>query len=126
MKYLIPGALVYRVLLLTMSISSSWSINARMEMLRQNEVMAQMQALARKSGVTCDDISESLTDVAISRHRTGASTSFTRSTDEHVRDLMFNSAIREIFLHYFLQVRQRLLSLCSFGIKYRVCLFKLL
>ena len=73
-----------------------------MEMLQKNEVLAQVQALARKSGVVSsyEDISESVTDAAIFRHRATVS----RSQDEHVRDLVFNSAVREIFLHYFVQV----------------------
>jgi len=76
-----------------------------MEMLQQNEVLAQVQALARKSGVVSsyEDICESVSDAAISRHRSGLA-SPSRSLDEHVRDLVFNSAIREIFLHYFVQV----------------------
>jgi hypothetical protein len=76
-----------------------------MEMLQQNETLAQVQALARKTGVisSFEDICESVTDAAINRHRSGLA-SPSRSLDEHVRDLVFNSAIREIFLHYFVQV----------------------
>jgi len=74
-------------------------------MLQQNEALAKLTALARKSGVTSsfDDIRNSVTDAAISQHRT-AIVAPSRSADEHVRDLVFNSAIREIFLHYFVQV----------------------
>jgi len=77
-----------------------------MQMLQQNEALARVTALARKSGVmsSFDDIRDSVTDTAISQHRT-ATVAPSRSADEHVRDLVFNSAIREIFLHYFVQVR---------------------
>jgi len=76
-----------------------------MEMLQQNEALAKVTALARKSGVmsSFDEIRDSVTDAAISQHRT-AIVAPSRSADEHVRDLVFNSAIREIFLHYFVQV----------------------
>lgn len=74
-------------------------------MLQQNEALARVTALARKSGVVSsfDDIRSSVTDAAISQHRT-AIVAPSRSADEHVRDLVFNSAVREIFLHYFVQV----------------------
>jgi len=87
-----------------------------MEMLQQNEALARVTALARKSGVmsSFDEIRNSVTDAAISQHRT-AIVAPSRSSDEHVRDLVFNSAIREIFLHYFVQVRSsccRCLKVC--------------
>jgi len=86
-------------------------------MLQQNEVLAKVTALARKSGVASsfDDIRNSVTDAAISQHRV-AIVAPSRSTDEHVRDLVFNSAIREIFLHFFVQV-------CSFAVHIMVFKF---
>ena len=75
-----------------------------MEMLQKNEALAKLTALARKSGVmsSLDDIKDSLTDAALQAHKSG----FGRpSLDDHAKDLIFNNAIREIFLHYFLQVR---------------------
>ena len=84
---------------------SAWSLTEKMEMLQQNEALAKVTALARKSGVmsSFDEIRNSVTDAAISQQRT-AIVAPSRSADEHVRDLVFNSAIREIFLHYFVQV----------------------
>jgi len=85
----------------------------KMEMLQQNEALARVTALARKSGVVSsfDEIRNSVTDAAISQHRT-AIVAPSRSSDEHVRDLVFNSAIREIFLHYFVQVRSSCCRCC--------------
>ena len=76
-----------------------------MEMLQQNEALARVTELARKSGVlsSLEEIRASVSDAAISRNR-HAIVSPSRSADEHVRDLVFNCAIREIFLHYFVQV----------------------
>jgi len=96
-----------------------------MEMLQQNEALAKVTALARKSGVmsTFDEIRDSVTDAAISQHR-GAIVAPSRSPDEHVRDLVFNSAIREIFLHYFVQVSFIFFHLCIFdrsSLQLRIC-----
>jgi len=84
----------------------------KMEMLQQNEALAKVTALALKSGVTSsfDEIRNSVTDAAISQQRTAIVAPSRSAADEHVRDLVFNSAIREIFLHYFVQVKFFLLS----------------
>jgi|SRR6218665_125877 len=85
--------------------SLRWSISDKIEMLQQNEALARVMALSKKSGVisSLDDIRDSLSDAAILAHRSGFSPS-RASLNDHVKDLMFNSAIREIFLHYFLHI----------------------
>ena len=87
------------------SSSSVWSLTAKMEMLQQNEAMAKMTALAKKSGIisSLDDIRDSLTDAAIHASKSGLSAS-RALLDDHVKDLIFNSSVREIFLHYFLHI----------------------
>jgi len=79
--------------------SSTWSIS-KLEMLQQNETVAKITALAKKTGVisSLEDISSSLVDPM----RSGNGRP--HQLDAHTKDLIFNSAIREIFLHYFLQI----------------------
>ena len=82
--------------------SSTWSLSSKMEILQQSEAMAKITALAKKSGVisSLDDISETLGDgpptTTKSRSRV--------KLDKHHLDLIYNNSVREIFLHYFLQV----------------------
>ena len=90
--------------------SSTWSIPNKMEILQQNEALARITALAKRTGViqSLEDITSGAEtvkgdqqpkpDVAV----TGKSTP--DPPDPHVRDLMANSSFREVFLHYFLQM----------------------
>ena len=81
--------------------SSTWSLSSKMEILQQSEAMAKITALAKKSGVitSLDDISETLGE--------GPPTTKSRTRvklDKHHLDLIYNNSVREIFLHYFLQI----------------------
>ena len=79
--------------------SSTWSLSTKLEVLQQSEAMAKMTALAKKSGVitSLDDISETL-DTPSSKARPRV------KLDKHHLDLIYNNSVREIFLHYFLQI----------------------
>ena len=83
---------------------SMWSLPNRMDILYQSEAMARITALAKKTGVitSLDDISESLAKQASLQQRD--SKRAVTSLSEHDRDLMTNNNIREVFLHYFLQL----------------------
>lgn len=93
--------------------SSLWSIPGKLELIQNNETLAKITALARKTGVinSLDDLRESLgvddlkaECLAASAPRQREPTPPRSPPDQHVSDLIFNSAIREIFLHYFLQM----------------------
>ena len=82
---------------------SMWSLPNKMEVLQQSEALAKITALAKKTGVisSLDDISESLHKTSID----SISVSKRLGTvDDHAKDLMTNNMIREVFLHYFLQM----------------------
>ncbi len=83
------------------SSGSLWSIPNRLELLQQNEAMAKVTALAKKAGVisSLDDISASL-DEDLNR----AKGYRPPKLDQQAQNLIINSSIREIFLHYFLQM----------------------
>ena len=82
--------------------SSLWSIPSKMELLQQNETMSKITALAKRTGVisSLDDISGSLTQELHRSQQLGRGP----AVDPHTRVLVVNSSIREIFLHYFLQI----------------------
>ena len=112
--------------------SSTWSIPNKMEILQQNEALARITALAKRTGViqSLEDIttttsaaggvesqglggggasgsssSQGVSGKQISGAESASSSSSSNmSTDPHVRDLMANSSFREVFLHYFLQM----------------------
>jgi hypothetical protein len=82
--------------------SSLWSIPNKMELLQQSETMSKIAALAKRTGVisSLDDISDSLKqDLPWTQQGSRAP-----PVDPHTRVLIVNSSIREIFLHYFLQM----------------------
>lgn len=81
--------------------SSLWNIPNKMEVLQQSEALAKITALAKKTGVisSLEDISDSLNDDMFKTQ-----TNVKAPLADHVKDLIFNSSIREIFLHYFLQI----------------------
>ncbi|KAK2158758.1 hypothetical protein LSH36_164g02017 [Paralvinella palmiformis] len=82
--------------------SSMWSIPNRLELLQQNETVVKITALVKKTGVimSVDDINDTLTS-ELQKAQQG---SHSVPMDEHTRVLIMNSSIREIFLHYFLQI----------------------
>ena len=84
----------------------------RDKILQQSEAMAKITALAKKTGVitSLDDISETLARVGTGSSGTGSSSGSrggSRSSQvlsDHDRDLITNNILREVFLHYFLQI----------------------
>ncbi len=78
--------------------SSTWSLSGKLEMLQQNEALARITELAKRTGVisSLEDISELAKDTGRLPHR--------HKTDRHVKDLIFNNSIREIFLNYFMHI----------------------
>ena len=78
--------------------SSTWSLSGKLEMLQQNEALAKITALAKRTGVisSLEDISELAKDTSKLPRR--------HTTDRHVKDLIFNNSIREIFLNYFMHI----------------------
>ncbi|KAI0236071.1 DENN domain-containing protein 5A [Lamellibrachia satsuma] len=82
--------------------SSMWSIASRLEMLqRSSSALAKITELAKKTGVisSLDDITGCLTEADASRLQ-----NFRPQLDPHVEDLVVNSNIREVVLHYMLQM----------------------
>jgi hypothetical protein len=88
--------------------SSTWSIPNKMEILQQNEALARITALAKRTGViqSLDDITsgDRQGNAASAEGASGAGKNTPEPPDPHVRDLMANSSFREVFLHYFLQM----------------------
>ena len=82
--------------------SSMWSIASRLEMLqRSSSALAKITELAKKTGVitSIDDITDCLTEADASRLQ-----NFRPQLSPHVEDLVVNSNIREVVLHYMLQM----------------------
>ena len=79
--------------------SSTWSLTSKLELLQHSEALAKITDLAKRTGVIAsfEDISESLVLESDHRHRHGIH-------DRHLEELISNQYLREIFLHYFLQV----------------------
>ena len=82
--------------------SSLWNIPNKMEILQQSETLAKITALAKKTGVisSLEDISDSLNDDIF---RTQGPVQKPPLSDR-VKDLIFSTGVREIFLHYFMQI----------------------
>ena len=78
--------------------SSTWSLASRFELLQQSEALAKITALAKKTGVisSLEDINESW--------RLETDSQKSRPMDKHMQEMVCNNYIREIFLHYFLQI----------------------
>ncbi len=78
--------------------SSTWSLSGKLEMLQQNEALAKITALAKRTGVisSLEDISELARDPSKLPRR--------QTTDRHVKELIFNNTVREIFLNYFMHI----------------------
>ena len=89
--------------------SSTWSLSGRLELLQQSEAMAKITALAKKTGVI-----SSLEDLHLPSNSSQGEGSGGKGKpkplspkifqEKHVTDLIFNNNIREIFLHYFMQI----------------------
>ncbi len=79
--------------------SSTWSLASKLELLQQSEALAKITALAKKTGVisSLEDISDSLV-LETEGHRGRL------AEDKHLEELVCNNYIREIFLHYFMQI----------------------
>jgi len=85
-----------------------------MAMLEQNDTLARLTAIARKTGVvsSLDDIRDGVTDAAMAVHKSGMSSTVGLGAaglsgtllSDHARDLIFNNTMREIFLHYLLHI----------------------
>ncbi|ELU14295.1 hypothetical protein CAPTEDRAFT_228570 [Capitella teleta] len=87
----------------------SSAIPGRLELIQNNEALAKITALAQRTGVisSLDDLKDSLGaagDAAAGPPPIKPPAPPKSPPDQHVTDLIFNSAIREIFLHYFLQI----------------------
>ena len=100
---------------------SIMSLPSKMDILQQSEAMKRITALAKRTGVitSLDDISDTLDKVHMrdgaATEKRSASSAAAQSDvqqqqqqqlSEHERDLITNNVIREVFLHYFLQILQ--------------------
>ena len=95
---------------------SIMSLPSKMDILQQSEAMKRITDLAKRTGVitSLDDISDTLEKVSVRDDSTADKRSLTSSAaqhgatrqqlSEHERDLITNNVIREVFLHYFLQI----------------------
>lgn len=85
---------------------SLWSLPNKMEVLQQSEALAKITALAKKTGVisSLDDISETLKHTGVGGSTTNVRSRQSGAIDDHSRDLIINNMLREVFLHYFLQM----------------------